>query len=103
MAAQQPRPVIGINADYAPASKTLPPMHRLNLGYADTVFNAGGLPIILPTMTKDWDVDLLLDQVDGMILSGGLDLDPRRAGLPTHPTVSPMPLRREESDVRLLR
>ncbi|MBX7105356.1 MAG: gamma-glutamyl-gamma-aminobutyrate hydrolase family protein [Gemmataceae bacterium] len=103
MAAKQPRPVIGINADLIPASKTLPVHHRLNIGYSETVYNAGGLPIVLPTATKDWDLDLMLDQVDGMILSGGLDLDPRRQGWPMHSTVAPMALRREEHDFRLLR
>ena len=52
MAVRQPRPVIGINADLAPAGKITPQAHRLNLGYADTVYAAGGLPIILPTMTS---------------------------------------------------
>lgn len=103
MAAKQPRPVIGINADFVPASKSMPQLHRLNLGYTDVVYNTGGLPIILPTATKEWEIDLLLDQVDAMILSGGLDLDPRRQNQPTHCTVMPMPARREESDFRLLK
>jgi putative glutamine amidotransferase len=102
MATRQPRPVIGINADLVPASKTLPVHHRLNIGYSETVYKAGGLPIIFPTTTKDWDIDLLLDQVDGMILSGGHDLDPRRHGWPMHSSVSPMMPRREESDFRVL-
>lgn len=103
MPARQSRPVIGINADFIPPSKSLPSTNRLTVGYCDTVFNTGGLPIIMPTMTKEWDVDAMLDMVDGVILSGGLDIDPKRVGLPSHPTVTPMAPRREESDGRLLK
>lgn len=103
MPAREKRPIIGINADFIPASKTLPPTNRLTIGYCDTVFNTGGLPMILPTMTKEWDVDAVLDQLDGVILSGGLDIDPKRVGQPSHPTVSPMAPRREDSDNRLLK
>ena len=42
MAAKQPRPIIGINADFCPANKSLPQMHRLNLGYTDVIYNTGG-------------------------------------------------------------
>ncbi|MFL5328889.1 MAG: gamma-glutamyl-gamma-aminobutyrate hydrolase family protein [Gemmataceae bacterium] len=104
MAARAPaRPVIGINADLLQAGKTAPSQARLNLGYADCVFNAGGLPLIIPPLHKDAEVDEYLNKVDGFVLSGGLDLDPRRQNLPTHPTVVPMAPRREESDAKLLK
>lgn len=98
-----PRPVIGINADFVAASKTLPPTNRLAVGYSDVIFHAGGLPLILPVMHKEWDVDAVLDKLDGVVLSGGLDLDPKRQNLPSHPTIVPMTARREDSDSRLLK
>jgi len=98
-----PRPVIGINADFVAASKTLPPTNRLAVGYSDVIFHAGGLPLILPVMHKEWDVDAVLDKLDGVVLSGGLDLDPKRQNQPSHPTIVPMAARREDSDARLLK
>jgi putative glutamine amidotransferase len=39
-----------------------------------------------------------LDQLQGFVLTGGPDLDPRRDGFMLHPTVRPMDHRREEFD-----
>jgi putative glutamine amidotransferase len=96
-------PRIGINADFVPAGKTTGAYARLNAGYFDTVATAGGLPIILPPLGKEAEVDAYLDLLDGVVLSGGLDLDPRRMGLPTHAAIELMPLRREQSDRLLIR
>jgi hypothetical protein len=99
------RPIIGLNADFIPAGKATKPHLRLNQGYADAVLTAGGLPILMPLLDKEADIQAFLDRVDGFVLTGGLDLDPRRLGLPRHHAVTPMPERREERDriiVRLL-
>jgi putative glutamine amidotransferase len=95
------RPVIGVNVDYVAASKVQRPQLRLNVGYAEAVHAAGGLPVLMPLLGKETEITAFLDQVDGFVLSSGLDLDPRRQGLPRHQAVQPMPDRREEHD-RLL-
>jgi putative glutamine amidotransferase len=100
---QATRPLIGINADFVPAGKVTVAHARLPAGYFDTVLAAGGLPIILPPLGKEPEIDALLDRLDGIILSGGLDLDPRRQGLPSHPAVQPLPERRDEHDRLLVR
>jgi putative glutamine amidotransferase len=100
--AHHTRPFVGINADFVPASKYSSAHARLNAGYFDAVVAAGGLPVILPPLGKAVEIDALLDRLDGVVFSSGLDLDPRRQGLPTHPAVQPMPERREENDRILL-
>ena len=42
MKAQQTRPLIGINADFVPATKTAGAQARVNVGYFDSVLAAGG-------------------------------------------------------------
>jgi putative glutamine amidotransferase len=101
--ARQTRPFIGVNADFVPAGKVNSPHVRLGAGYLDAVVAAGGLPVVLPPLGKDVDPDPWLDRLDGFVLSGGLDLDPRRGGQPAHPAVQPLPERRDESDRLLLR
>ena len=100
---QQTRPVIGINADFIAASKVNRAHLRLNVGYFETVMAAGGLPVVMPPFGKEADIAAFLDHVDGFVLSGGLDLDPRRQGQPTHASIQPMAERREENDRILVR
>lgn len=102
--AHQSRPYIGINTEYVPASKVNSPYIRLNAGYLDTVANSGGIPVVLPPMGKDFDIDPWLDRLDGFILTGSaLDMDPRRLTMLPHSAVQPLPERREESDRLLVR
>ena len=101
--AHQTRPFIGVNADFVAAGKLHSAHVRLHAGYLDTVVAAGGLPLIIPPLNKGDELDALLDKCDGVVIGGGLDLDPRRSNLPTHNAVVPMAARREESDRLLLR
>jgi putative glutamine amidotransferase len=101
--AQHTRPLVGINADFVPAGKHNAAQIRLNAGYFDAVLAAGGLPVILPPLAKEAEIDAYLDRIDGIVLSGGLDMDPRKYGQPTHPSVQPMPERRDDNDRILVR
>ena len=97
------RPVIGINVDLVAATKNTASYIRLASGYFDSVYAAGGLPILIPPLNKGDELDTILDKLDGIVMGGGLDLDPRRANLPTHSSVVPMAARREENDRLLMR
>jgi putative glutamine amidotransferase len=96
--ARQDRPFIGINADFMAASKSSSPHARLHAGYFDVILAAGGLPVVIPPLGKKPEIEAILDRLDGILLSGGLDLDPRRLQMPPHRAVQPMAERREESD-----
>ena len=79
-AKDSPRPLIGINTDYFAATKTYSAHARVNAGYFDAVLAAGGLPVLLPPLGKEPEIDAFLDKLDGIVLTGGLDMDPRRNG-----------------------
>jgi putative glutamine amidotransferase len=101
---KQTRPYVGVNADFVPASKQAGAGVRVPLGYIDTILAAGGLPVVVPPLPRDVDLDAYLDRLDGFVLSGSAhDLDPRRHGLPTHPAVQLLPERRDDSDRQLVR
>lgn len=94
-----PRPIIGILTDLA-VSPQGQPQARLDTGYVDSIIAAGGLPVVIPPMKKEnfADLDIFLNMLHGVVISGGMDLDPRRYGQPTSQQVRAMPARREESD-----
>lgn len=95
------RPLIGINSDYRAAVKGRMAQSFVHSGYYDALLSAGALPVILPPLTKEHDLAPILDHLDGVLLTGGDDLDPKKMGLSPHPSVTLMAERRENTD-RLL-
>ena len=56
--------------------------------YLDRVRAAGGIPILLdPACDPRHDVVSIIDRIDGLILTGGPDIEPRRYGEVAHPEV----------------
>lgn len=71
------RPVIGISASRSEEQ------HRLSLSetYLNAVYRAGGMPMVFPSsITDEKAIDEMLDLVDGVLLSGGIDVHPRYFG-----------------------
>src|ERR1700722_16814370 len=76
-----PRPIIGITTSSTEISiegEPLPGRYAPTV-YDDAVLRAGGLPVHLPVLPTGRN-DELLQLVDGIILSGGGDLDPTTYG-----------------------
>jgi putative glutamine amidotransferase len=69
--------------DLAPASLAL------RLSYTQAVQEAGGLAVVLPAHGFVDDTAALLDRVDGLLFSGGPDLDPAVYGQARHPKLGP--------------
>lgn len=97
------RPIVGINMDLHYSQKGKQGLFRLASGYCDRILEAGAIPIVLPSFTKDADVDALLSMVDGVVMTGGADMDPRRNNQSMHPSIRMIPERREDSDRLLVR
>ena len=81
------RPLIGINTDFVVTARHKMPHSFMRSGYYDCIAAAGGIPVLIPPLTRDVDLNPLLDRLDGVVLTGGDDLDPRKMGLPHHPSV----------------
>jgi putative glutamine amidotransferase len=61
----------------------------LRLTYTQAVQEAGGIAVVLPTHGFVDDVAPLLDRLDGLLFSGGPDLDPATYGHERHPRLGP--------------
>jgi putative glutamine amidotransferase len=61
----------------------------LRLSYTQAVQEAGGIAVVLPTHGFVDDIAPLLDRVDGLLFSGGPDLDPATYGHERHPQLGP--------------
>jgi putative glutamine amidotransferase len=74
-------PVIGVTASLRQdeemvAQRPLGRFVRADLDYVEGVFEAGGMPVVLPPLGDGGAIEALLDGLDGVVLSGGSDLHP---------------------------
>jgi putative glutamine amidotransferase len=96
------KPLIGINADFRSAQGNQPSFSVITSGYYECILRAGGIPVVIPPMTSEEDISGLLERLDGFVLIGGADLDPRRDGFMLHPAIRTMDSRREAFDRKLM-
>ena len=54
-------------------------------GYVESVRKAGGVPVLLTS--GETDIDRILQAVDGLVFTGGGDIDPAVYGSPAHPSI----------------
>jgi putative glutamine amidotransferase len=94
------KPIIGINLDYRAADNGS--FSCLYSGYYDAISEAGGLPLLIPPLRSELDIYCVLDAMDGVVLTGGADLDCRRDGFQLHHTMRMLDSRRETFDRMLV-
>ena len=97
------KPLIGINTDYRSARRDAPAFAFRAAGYFDSVAKAGAVPLIIPPLENEADLSRVLDLLEGMVLGGGADLDPRHDGFMVHPSQRLLESRREQFDRMLMR
>jgi putative glutamine amidotransferase len=99
----QRKPLVGLNADYRSAKKDSPAFSFVQAGYYDAIARAGGVPVVVPPIEEPDDLGRVLEAVDGFVLVGGADLDPRNDGFMLHPSLRLLDARRETFDRLLTR
>jgi putative glutamine amidotransferase len=98
------KPVIGITPSLMRDTQPHGTFERylLSANYPNAVLAAGGVPVILPP--QDDHAGALLDRLDGLLLSGGADIDPAEYGdTEIHPTTYDISELRDRFEFALLR
>jgi putative glutamine amidotransferase len=78
------------------------PRVRLNEAYVNAVRSAGLVPIVLPPVDAK-ELDAVLDAVQGVVLTGGEDIDPAEYGQRRRPEVEAVHTRRDACEIALAR
>lgn len=80
-------PLIGITCLHQVAKPPAPDDKlRISISYIRSVVRAGGAPVCIPMMAEPEDLNPLLEQLDGIVLSGGDDYPGELFGEETHPS-----------------
>jgi putative glutamine amidotransferase len=93
------RPAIGITIGY---DEDRPDRHLLREDYVKAVARAGGLPLVLAPVDAA-SIPALLERLDGLVLSGGSDVDPAHYGETPHPKLGPVFRERDDFELALCR
>ena len=93
------KPIIGISSTWGGGTATSAP-----LTYIESVIRAGGVPLVIPVTSDKELLSRILDTVDGVIMTGGEDIDPLKwygeEPLPAQGEIVP---ERDEFDITLIR
>lgn len=106
------KPVIGItcNYDFHDAIGTMTNLggpgqdwDYLAMDYANAIVRAGGVPVILPNTEKPEVLDDFVRTLDGVICSGGSDVDPHLYGEEPGGFCGPVFVRRDRQEMQIIR
>jgi putative glutamine amidotransferase len=75
----------------------------VNAAYVRAVVRAGGAPLILSPLAGTAHVEELLDALDGIVLTGGEDVDPAHYGHAPHPRLGDVDAARDAFELALFR
>jgi gamma-glutamyl-gamma-aminobutyrate hydrolase PuuD len=97
------KPVIGITTYLTPARFGVweDETALIPAAYVRAIEAAGGRPLLVPPSTDG--IDETLDRLDGLLFSGGSDLDPELYGQDAHPETNGIVPERDRAEIALLR
>jgi putative glutamine amidotransferase len=98
------RPVIGITAfETRYPEPPHAPLFALNRRYVAAIEAAGGAPLILPPGLGPTALDAIFARLDGLLLSGGGDVDPAYYDEAPHPALTSVSPDRDDTEMAFAR
>ncbi len=97
-------PLIGITAGeiHNKLYEWSPTAHGQNHTYIDAVVRAGGIPVIIPIIQDKHTLKGLFQRLDGILLAGGNDINPRLYDEKPHHSTKDVSELRDATEVQLL-
>lgn len=75
----------------------------MGMDNAHSVVNAGGVPLVLPNIANESVLDQLAASLDGLLVTGGGDVDPTWYGEEPHPALGEVSPERDQFEIALIR
>lgn len=90
-------PLIGIAPSFDPGPRNGGSI-RVWRNYSGLLTQEGAIPVILPVLESREQARAMIDRLDGVVLTGGHDIDPARFGQNPRPETTVAPKERVASD-----
>lgn len=91
------KPIIGITTDIKNGN------FEIEEKYAHAVANAGGIPLLIPSIPENTAlIKETVSRIDGLLLPGSRDMDPKYYNETPHPKLRPMSLERTKMEFAVL-
>jgi putative glutamine amidotransferase len=102
------RPIIGITLSLADKSAEWRwPMPRafdyLKRDYYKAIIDSGGLPVLLPNILDKETITEYLNLIDGILLTGGDDLNPEFIHQKPHKSIKRVPMEHDQFEFDILK
>ena len=97
------RPLIGITTHRRDSDVGQHDLLALMPQYVDSVRHNGGLPVMLPLGLAEDELHELFDRLDGLVISGGGDMQPDLCGAEPHPSIYGIDPDRDRIELNLVR
>jgi putative glutamine amidotransferase len=99
---RSPQPLIGITSGLT-QNKSGSPVCQLGQAYVSAIQKAGGNPVIIPVGVDESTLNSLLSHVDGILFTGGGDIDPALFNGTPHARVYGISSERDTLEISLIR
>jgi len=91
------KPVVGITTDIRNQ------YFLIEEQYSRSVANAGGIPILIPSISENEGLlKEMVTRIQGLLLPGSRDMDPKHYNEEPHPELRPIEHQRTESEIKIL-
>jgi putative glutamine amidotransferase len=94
----QKKPIIGLSSNWIDNSYT-----SAYVTYVRSVMKTGGVPVVLPVTSDESMIGQYLDIIDGLIMTGGEDIDPSYFGEEPIKGMGRIVPERDEFDIKLIK
>src|SRR5512134_704063 len=96
------RPLIGITAfETKHLRPPHAPLYATGQRYVRAIEDAGGLPVILSPALTNETLRAVFERLDGLLLSGGGDIDPAIYGEEPHPSIWGLDMNRDRAELAM--
>jgi len=97
------RPIVGVTSQPKSTKGSSGDLdsHVIGHTYTDAVLRAGGIPVVLSPVPSG-DVAVLVKRLDGLVLTGGGDVEPGRYGEEPHESIRRTDSARDEFEIALV-